>query len=132
MMNSIDSYFRPLETALKARALRQEVLGSNIANADTPNYKARDVDFAALLQGKMGATALAPVQSHAGHLSMSGAQGSGAKLLYRQADQPSIDGNTVDAHQEMARFSENAIHYQALLTFTTARIHTLQQAMQNN
>ncbi|MCB6184782.1 flagellar basal body rod protein FlgB [Leeia sp. TBRC 13508] len=134
MVNSIDGHFRFLESALKARSYRQEVLGANIANADTPNYKAKDFDFKSALTNALGNSSngqqLQLQTTNGAHFAGASETGfSGAELQYRVPKQPSIDGNTVEAEDEMARFTDNALQYQALLNFTTGKIKTLQQAM---
>lgn len=101
--------------ALHLREQRSEVLAANLANADTPNYKARDLDFRAVLQGVKSAELPLNV-THPSHL---GAPESpaGAELKYRNPYQPSLDGNTVESEQEQMRFAENALRYQASLRF---------------
>ncbi len=113
VINSINNETKFMQDALNLRAARQQVLASNIANADTPNYKARDFDFAGELQRAQGAQGgKLPLSTTAyGHLQSQGA-GAVADLLYRSAVQPSIDGNTVDMDIERGQFAENAIHYQ--------------------
>ncbi|WP_374338197.1 flagellar basal body rod protein FlgB [Leeia sp.] len=134
MIQNLDKHFNFLQTALKARASRQELLGANLANADTPNYKAVDVDFRQALQNALAGTQHGAHMhlTHSRHLDGAQAGFLDADVKYRNPTQPAIDGNTVDAEEEMARFSENGLHYQALLTFTTGRIRTLQQALSNN
>jgi len=105
------------ERALSLRAHRQELIASNIANADTPNYKAVDIDIQKALQQspsagmgvKMVSTNPNHIQGKASHLSPA------APLKYRVPQQPSIDGNTVDMNVEQAQFSENALMYQFTL-----------------
>ena len=113
LINALNNETKFHQDALNLRAYRQQVLASNIANADTPNYKARDIDFASELQraqgmqvGRLALSATAP-----GHLQPQGGD-LGTQLLYRSAVQPSIDGNTVDMDVERAQFADNAIHYQ--------------------
>lgn len=120
--------------ALAVRARRAEVLAANIANADTPNYKARDVDFRALLGAAQTQPANARlVTTHAAH--QSDALGTGAAdggLRYRTPQQPSIDGNTVDPQTEYAQFAQNALQYQASLTFLGGRIKGLLTAIRGD
>jgi flagellar basal-body rod protein FlgB len=118
------------DDAVKLRARRTEVLASNVANADTPNYKARDIDFRAALaqaesqqSGKLRAT-------DARHIQPSGAGGT-AEAQYRVPSQASLDGNTVDPHMEKAAFAENAVNYQTSLMFLTRKINGLRGAMQD-
>lgn len=100
------------EDALILRTQRAEVLANNIANADTPNYKARDIDFGAALSGAQNSMQLKQNITHAGHQTQLLIPDNSQTLLYRESIQPSIDGNTVDLQQEMARYTENGIHFQ--------------------
>ena len=124
------------EQSLRLRAYRQQVLGSNMANADTPNYKARDIDFASVLRGHMtgvspsgGRLALSVTASaHFRGASGAGLFGEPEELLYRQPLQPSLDGNTVDADTERAHFSQNAMMTQAAIEFFGGSIRSRVQA----
>lgn len=120
--------FAQHEQALNFRAFRNEVLSSNIANADTPNYKARDVDFhAALKNAQNGSLTLR--KTSALHNSAANVQRDGADLKFRVPTQPSIDGNTVQTDIEQAAFAENALQYRASLTFLNGTIQTLRYAL---
>lgn len=135
MTSKLDSAFSYQQQALAMRSYRQQVLAANIANADTPNYKARDFDFASTLQaavsGKESAGgALAMTKTSTGHLDGGSANTLGIQLQYRVPTQPSADGNTVDMDMERSAFTENAIQYQAGLTFMTGRIKTMLAAIQ--
>lgn len=117
--------------ALNLRAHRQQILASNIANADTPNYKAVDVDFAKVLQGAQASRGpLAVSTTSSSHLHGISGGPLDARLLYRTPSQPSIDGNTVDSNVEMSQFTENAIHYQAVIGFLVGEAQTLKMAIQ--
>jgi flagellar basal-body rod protein FlgB len=116
------------ETSLLLRGQRAGVLAANIANADTPNYKARDLDFAAVLDGELGATGLGLVRTRSAHLAAADGVVEGA-LRYRNPYQPSLDGNTVEAQVEQAAFAENAVRYQASLMFINRRISSLELAI---
>ena len=109
-------------------------LAANIANADTPNYKARDIDFRALLGGAQAQQATARlVATNAAHLPDAEAAGNlGGALMYRMPLQPSIDGNTVDPQAEYAQFAQNALQYQSSLTFLSGRIRTLLTAIRGD
>src|SRR5690606_13536877 len=115
---------------------RQQVLASNIANADTPNYKARDIDFNAALKtamGKDGSAGMPPlVKTSAAHLGSvsAGVTASGAPLLYRTPAQGSVDGNTVDMDAERNRFLDNALRYEAGVTFAGGQIKKMMAAIQ--
>jgi len=130
VINGIDKEFDFLQNALNLRAHRQQVLASNIANADTPNYKARDIDFAKELQRAQGAQAgsLNLNATSAGHMQASGGT-LNAQALYRVPVQPSIDGNTVDMDVERAQFADNAIHYQFVLDRISSKFKTMQSAI---
>jgi len=131
MLNGIDAHLAGPLQALNLRAYRTEVLASNIANADTPNYKARDFDFAAALSGAIGTRErVALARTSARHLGGATAPTPAAALQYRVPVQPSIDGNTVEMDTELAQFSDNALRMQADLTFMSARLRELQTAIQ--
>lgn len=128
--------------ALALRAERQQVLASNIANVDTPNYKARDFDFGqALRQAAAGqATAAgAPVRAGATTtvawlpLNASGQAGTtGTQLAWRVPEQPSIDGNTVDLDRERAGFADNSLRYEATLRFINGNVRNLLSAIRGD
>jgi flagellar basal-body rod protein FlgB len=127
-MRIFDSLFGIHETALKLHGERVGVLAANLANADTPNFKARDFDFAAVLSGQ--APQLLPLATtSAAHLELASTAAGGAELLYRNPFQPSLDGNTVEVPIEQAAFAENAVRYQASLMFINRRIATLETAI---
>lgn len=130
MIGGISNEFKFMEDALNLRAYRQQMLASNIANADTPNYKARDIDFAKELQSAQGGQAgkLAMSATSPGHLQASGGR-LNAQVLFRAAVQPSIDGNTVDMDVERAQFADNAIHYQFVLENLGAKFKTMLAAI---
>ncbi|MFO1406030.1 MAG: flagellar basal body rod protein FlgB [Steroidobacteraceae bacterium] len=117
--------------ALALRAQRMQVLASNLANADTPGYKARDLDFEEALSGA-GGTPLALATPNPAHLGGTGVAAGTAEEKYRIPFQPSLDGNTVDAPMDQARFSENALAYQVSLTFVNNRFTTLLTAISGN
>jgi flagellar basal-body rod protein FlgB len=132
MSSRIDSTFQFNQTALSLRSARQELLASNIANADTPGYKAKDIDFAKALQGAMsGNTANLPLATtSASHLG--GATGQsvmGAPVMYRNALQPSADGNTVDMDVERAQFADNALRYEASISFVSGKVKDVLTAL---
>jgi flagellar basal-body rod protein FlgB len=131
MIDSLDKLFQFHQNALNVRAFRQQLLASNIANADTPGYKARDIDFAsALRDANEGRAPTAALRTdNARHLQGTAEQDPAA-VLYRSPQQPSIDGNTVDMDVERSRFSENAVHYEANLTFLNQQIKLMLAALQ--
>ena len=132
MINRIDDALRFQQTALGVRAQRQQLIASNIANADTPNYKARDVDFksalASALSGKGGQIPLA--QTDLKHLQAAGSNAFSMQAKYRSEIQSSAGGNTVNPDIERAQFAENAVHYEATLTFINTQLRSLQSAIQ--
>lgn len=130
----MDGNFQFFVQALNARAYRQQVLASNIANADTPNYRARDVDFKQLLgeaqqtQGIGGTLQLAASSSH--HLSGVASSFLDDAVYYRTPLQSSLDKNSVDMDIERAQFTDNALHYEATLAFLNQHIKMMQAAVQ--
>ena len=119
------------QTALNLQAHRQQLIASNIANADTPNYKAKDVDFRAALQGALqAATSTVPLATtQSGHI-----QGGGAPTLegltgYRAELQSAVDGNTVNMDIERAAFAENALRYEASVTFISGMFRSMNTAL---
>jgi flagellar basal-body rod protein FlgB len=127
----MDKLFGVHDEALILRSRRSEILARNLANADTPNYLARDVDFPSLLAAATGhGSAAEHVRSPSlavtrqGHANGGGPMGEG-ELLYRTPMQPSIDGNTVNADQERAEFTRNALAYEASLRFLNSRVRSL-------
>ena len=138
MIGKLDETLRFHQTALSLRAQRQQQLASNIANADTPNFKARDIDFNSALKQALSAAAPQPgamAKTAAGHLSgtkthVANTTASGAPLLYRNTVQGSVDGNTVDMDVERNQFMDNAIRYEAGVTLIGAQIKGLLAAIQ--
>ena len=120
----VDSILGVHEAALLFKARRMEVLATNLANADTPQYKARDMEFKDVLDGMR----VAPVATHARHLRTAPPAG-GEALKFRVPHQPAVDGNTVESDLELARYTENAVGYQASLMFINGRIATLRAAL---
>ena len=116
------------EQALRFRAQRNEVLSSNIANADTPNYKARDLDFGTALKGARQ-QAVELTRTSDLHSQARGTTPDGARTMYRVPSQPTLDGNTVSVDVEQAAFAENALQYRASLTFLDGSIRTLRYAL---
>ena len=117
--------------ALMLRSQRQQVLASNIANADTPGYVARDFDFAQALQKATGAQASEGVAlTDARHLSLQGPAGSPrADLAYAVQTQPSQDRNTVDLDRERANFVDNTVRYESTLRFINGHVKTMLSAI---
>jgi len=130
MAFNLDTYLGVHADALKLQSRRMEVIADNLANSDTPGYKARDVDFRAAMAEAGGLNA--PVKlatTNAGHMGADPAAGINASLKYRVPLAPALDGNTVDAQQEQAAFADNTVRYQATLTFLSARFKGLMTAI---
>ena len=118
----LDNYLQFNAEALKLRSYRQELIAANIANGDTPNYKAVDIDFTQALKAAterptasaaVGATAANPPE-----------------LLYRMPAQASLDGNTVEMDAERANFADNTVRYEAAMRFLSGQLRTLLAAVQ--
>ncbi|MGI2259510.1 flagellar basal body rod protein FlgB [Shewanella sp. GXUN23E] len=129
MALSFDKALGIHQYTLGIRSQRAEVISSNIANADTPHYKARDVDFSAALQdAKTRQGGLAMAQSHEKHFDLKALTEQHVK--YRIPNQPDTgDGNTVDIQQEKTAFMENAIEYQMSLGFLDRKFAGLKKAL---
>lgn len=124
------------DDALQLRSRRAEVLANNLANADTPGFKARDFDFKAILANESAAnenrnnSAHHLSTTHRGHFDISsGSEGVEDGLQYRNALQPSIDGNTVDAQTEQAEFARNSLDYNASFEFLSGKFKGMRNAI---
>lgn len=126
--------FAQHEKAVMFRALRNQILSSNIANADTPNYKARDIDFKSVLQGAQGAqgTPLQMTKTSEMHRDAWSTNKMGAAVQYRIPTQSTLDGNTVETDVEQAQFAENAVMYRASLSFLNGQINGLRYAIRGS
>jgi flagellar basal-body rod protein FlgB len=124
-----DNVFGIHERALLLHGQRVSILANNLANADTPNFKARDIDFAAVLSGAAGETSLPVATTDGAHFSISNGEVPDGELMYRNPYQAALDGNTVEMPVEQAAFSENNVRYQASLTFINNQISMLQFAI---
>jgi len=132
MANSIDNFLGVHAQALTLESRRTQLLAANIANVDTPNYKARDLDFKAALANAAGAEggALPLRATHSAHQQgNAGAANSDPALLYRVPMAPALDGNTVDEQLEQAAFAENSVRYQATLTLLGGKLRSLMTAI---
>jgi flagellar basal-body rod protein FlgB len=133
-MDKLDAALNFNREALNLRAQRQEVLASNIAHADTPNYKARDIDFSSRLteaveRGRSSQSMNMSVTSSR-HIRAEAQAMPDQNLLYRVPNQSSIDGNTVEMDVERINFADNALRYESNLTVIGAKIKTLLSAVQ--
>lgn len=137
-MNKLDAALSFHQNALRVRSQRQEVIAANIANADTPNYKARDIDFKSAMQNAMqGAQTLGSVSNglsttSGGHMHATGGSNSAAgpnEPLFRPIIQGSVDGNSVDMDVERNQFVDNGIRYEASLTMINGQIKKMLTAI---
>lgn len=134
MMNKLDAALNFHETALRVRGQRQELLAANIANADTPGYKARDINFAetfkhALSGGPNGG--LPAATTSAAHIQTSASSsGQPGGVMFRSIIQGSVDGNTVDMDVERTQFADNALRYEASVTMISGQIKKMLAAVQ--
>ena len=117
-MDRLDRFFGVHGAALELRSERMQILASNIANAATPGYKARDIDFNAALDARL-ASARGAVTTPGGD----------ARMLYRAPTMPSLDGNTVELGREQVAFAENAVAYSATLSFVQGKVNTITRAL---
>lgn len=125
---SFDSALGIHQQALALRSQRAEMLASNIANADTPGYKARDIDFKSAMESVESQTNGSLSRTNSKHIHISTA-GSNAEALYRVPNQSSLDGNTVDGLVEKSAFADNALRYEASLTFLGGKFKGLMAAI---
>lgn len=119
--------------ALRLRSQRAELLASNLANADTPNYKAQDIDFRAALDRAVDSTSaghmLTTQKNHIPFEGGGGSEGLMAPVQYRIAMQDSLDGNSVDEQVEQAQFMQNSVQYQASLEFLGGKFSGMIKAL---
>ena len=133
MALNLDQYVGVHAAALDVRARRGELIATNLANADTPGYQARDIDFRQAM-ARAGGNATAGVSLHTtqpGHIGAASGVDAATNpdLKYRTPLAPALDGNTVDTQIEQAAFAENAVRYQATLTFLNAKFRGLLTAI---
>lgn len=129
-MDRLDQFFGVHGEALRLRSARMGLLASNIANSATPNYKARDLDFAAALAGEQG---LGLARTNGGHLAPAQAGLSEtAAVRYRRPLQPSLDGNTVELATEQLQFAETALRYRSTIGILNSRIQGLTAALKGD
>ncbi|SMF36214.1 flagellar basal-body rod protein FlgB [Alteromonadaceae bacterium Bs31] len=128
---SFDSALGVHESALRLRAHRAGMLASNLANADTPNYKAKDINFKKALAARIddNSADLAMSSTRSGHINMNSAGVGFTEALYRVPNQPSIDGNSVEEQVEHAEFMKNNLEFQASFTFLNSKFKGLTKAI---
>lgn len=130
-MSWIDNAFGIHAEALKLRTQRAEILSRNIANGDTPGFKARDIDFRAALSNAQHSASSRLEKSQPAHMSVANSSSMG-ELLYRMPLKSSINGNTVESEVEQAEFTKNAVNYQASLRFLDGSIKGLMLAIRGD
>jgi flagellar basal-body rod protein FlgB len=118
--------------ALRVQSQRAELLASNLTNADTPNYKARDIDFKDAMKMVSSGQPTSIKTTHANHFPTGGGQFISPDVKYRTTMQASLDGNTVDEQIEQSQFMENSIKYQASLTFLGGKFKDLLTAIRGD
>ncbi len=126
MVDNIKQQLNLLSNALSVRNRKQEILASNIANAATPHYKARDVEFEVELARLLNEGPLKTSDSK--HIGIASKSLPG-KVQYRQSVNPSVDGNTVELAVEQMEFAENAVRYQTTLDFINSKVRGLMSAI---
>ena len=139
MLSALDREFAPLQTALNLRAQRQQLLSANIANANTPGYKAVDLDFSAAYKAALGGQqagqqigGLALKTEQPRQLPGTVAPAGSDFIAYQAGNTVRLDGNSVDMNREQASFQKNSIQYESDLTFLTGKIKTLTSAITGN
>ena len=129
MLEQMTSRLDNFSNSLLLRSQRQQVIASNIANADTPGYIARDFDFAAALKEVSGTSTSAPLRTNAQHLSLGTRDPRDPAMAYAVQTQPSQDGNSVDLDRERANFTDNSIRYESTLRFINSHVKTMPSAI---
>ena len=126
-MSGLDKAFGVSPQVLALRTQKLNLLSANIANASTPDYKARDIDFRSAMNSAMTESSQLK-RTHSAHFDLNGAT-DGAPVKYRTPSQAAVDGNTVEMNVEQMEFSENVMRYQTSLTFLNNRISGLMSAI---
>jgi len=129
MKISLENALGPHVAALQVRSQRMEVLANNIANADTPNFKARDIDFQAALEQATGGSHSTIYRTNAKHLPGGSFTHSENTLVYSTPSAASVDGNTVETHAEQAKILQNNLQFQAALRFVNGRFQGMMEAL---
>ena len=129
MAIGINSAFGVHEQAMHLQARRAQLLAQNLANSDTPGYKAKDIDFKDALKSMSNGNLGTPLKStQTGHIQPKGSF-MGAEEMYRQPTQSSLDGNTVEPHVEMGQFTENSMRYLMTLKIMSGKINGMLSAI---
>jgi flagellar basal-body rod protein FlgB len=130
MAISFASAFAGHDKTLEFRSARAAVLANNIANADTPNYKSRDMTFDSVLSDENSRLKLAGANER--HISGDSAASGSDALLYRNANQPSLDGNNVDMQREQAEYAQNSLQFDTSFMFLNGKISGMKKALIGN
>lgn len=135
MLDKLDDLMRFQQEALNLRAQRQNIIAANIANADTPGYQARDIDFSAelskaLTQGRASGETLSLTTTSSRHIAAASTTEPATELLYHIPDQPAMDGNTVNMDRERTAFADNSLQYQTGLTLLSGQIKGMNTVLQ--
>ena len=129
MAISLNNLFGIHENAMQLQSRRAQILAQNLANSDTPGYKAKDIDFDAAMKSVAKGSSQAPLKATSNkHIQPSGFF-MGVEEMYRSPTQPSLDGNTVEPHVEMAQFTDNSMRYLMTLRIMSSRINGLMSAI---
>jgi len=133
MVHMLDNYFGVHEQALRVRSTRAQLLAENIANADTPHFKARDIDFSAALASAGQEFNAAQMRvTDAAHMAAPDSERFGAEIMFRTPHAASLDDNSVDSEYEKSEFLRNAVEYQASLKFLDGKIRSLMLAIRGD
>ncbi|MCV2364326.1 flagellar basal body rod protein FlgB [Paucibacter sp. DJ1R-11] len=135
MLNRLTDNLNFQTQALALRSERQRMLASNIANADTPGFQARDLDFARALREATASSSTGSgnlLSTHGGHMGLAGGGRSEASKLYAVPAQTNLDSNTVDMDRERASFADNTVKYEATLRFISGSVRTTLDAMKSH
>lgn len=135
MVDKLDNALNFNSQAMNLLGERQKILANNIANADTPGFKARDIDFSselkqAVANGSAGNSGLAMATTSSRHIAIQPKGSMVHDMKYRVPDQPSLDGNTVDMDRERSAFADNMLRYQTSVTMMKSSISRIKSAMQ--
>ncbi|REG84862.1 flagellar basal body rod protein FlgB [Marinomonas pollencensis] len=130
MAISFNQAFAGHDKMLEFRSERASVLANNIANADTPNYKARDISFDSMFNNEQSKLRLASDNDR--HIQGNSTMGESSGLLYRNPSQPSLDGNTVDMQREQAEYAQNSMQFDTSFMFLDRKISGLKKALTGN
>ena len=129
MAISLNNAFGIHENAMHLQSRRAQLLSQNLANSDTPGYKAKDIDFKAALKSVGTGSMNTPLNAtQSGHIQPKGLF-MGVEAMYRQPTQPSLDGNSVEPHVEMGEFTENSMRYLMTLRIMTGKINGMMTAI---